>query len=548
MRTSSVFTVSCTLLVSYIHNVAAALNCSKAAFVPHLPANTTILSATVVASNGSYGGGSQDKDFPKSATGLPALCAVQLHVNQEHSSYMVGVFLPSNATYNGRFMTTGNTGFGGGINWPAMGTFVQYGFASMSTGSGHNSGAGDASWAINNTEALTDWGYRAMHGSVVVAKEIVAAYYGSSAQYSYYSACSGGGRQGLKEVQLYPEDFDGVVAGSPPWWLTHLHTWVVQIGMWNLPESGKNRIPPYMFLPIKHEIYRQCDPQDGQTDGIISDPYSCNFSSAALACSSTNSTNCLHPAALDTLNTLYSDWRDPSGNFLFPPFALGADYSGLTKSTSAPSGFGTDFVADMVMNDANWNWTTFNTSIVEKADRLNPGGANADDFDLSSFQSRGGKLIHYHGLSDSLIPAGSSILFREKVAEAMRSTSLDDFYRMFLIPGMGHCRNSDLAPWYIAGGGQTIASSSHSVPGFSDAQHDVVLAIMDWVEKGDAPDSLIATKFLDDKDSTKVVNQRPICAYPSQAQYVGSGNMNESSNWACQAGKSISIPEAKLGH
>jgi feruloyl esterase len=200
MRLFSVFT-SCFFLVPYIHNVAATLSCTKAAFVPYLPANTTILSATKVESGGSYGGGSQDKDFPSSATGLPALCAVQMQVYEAHSSYMVGLFLPSTATYNQRFMTTGNTGFGGGINWPAMGTFVQYGFASMSTNSGHSSGAGDASWALNNPEALTDWGYRAMHGSVVVAKKVIAAYYGSSISYSYYSACSGGGRQGLKEVQ-----------------------------------------------------------------------------------------------------------------------------------------------------------------------------------------------------------------------------------------------------------------------------------------------------------------------------------------------------------
>ena len=199
MRLFSVFT--CFFLVPYIHIVAATLSCTKAAFVPYLPANTTILSATKVESGGSYGGGNQDKDFPSSATGLPALCAVQMQVYEAHSSYMVGLFLPSTATYNKRFMTTGNTGFGGGINWPAMGTFVQYGFASMSTNSGHSSGAGDASWALNNPEALADWGYRAMHGSVVVAKKVIAAYYGSSISYSYYSACSGGGRQGLKEVQ-----------------------------------------------------------------------------------------------------------------------------------------------------------------------------------------------------------------------------------------------------------------------------------------------------------------------------------------------------------
>jgi feruloyl esterase len=182
MRAFSFFTFSSLFLVPY---VTATLSCTKSAFVPHLPANATILSATAVKSGGSYGGGSQDKDFPASATGLPALCAVQIQVYEAHSTYMVGLFLPSTATYNQRFMTTGNTGFGGGINWPAMGTFVQYGFASMSTDSGHDSGAGDASWALNNPEALTDWGYRAMHGSVVVAKQVIASYYGNASQFSY---------------------------------------------------------------------------------------------------------------------------------------------------------------------------------------------------------------------------------------------------------------------------------------------------------------------------------------------------------------------------
>jgi feruloyl esterase len=546
--TSSVFTASCLILTLFLQNAVATLGCTKAALVPHLPPNTTLLSATTVASGGSYGGGSSDKDFPSPATGLPALCAIQMQVYEAHSSYMVGVFLPSTATYNQRFMTTGNTGFGGGINWPAMGTFVQYGFASMSTGSGHSSGAGDASWALNNPEALTDWGYRAMHGSVVVAKQVIAAYYSTSIKYSYYSACSGGGRQGLKEVQLYPSDFNGVVVGAPPWWLTHLHSWVVQVGKWNLPQSGVNRIPATMFGPIKDEIYRQCDPQDGLADGVISAPYSCNFSTEPLACTSTKTTSCLKPSAIATFNSLYSDWRDDSGHFLFPPFALGADYYSLASSTSAPSGFGTDFVADMVVNDANWNWTTFNTSIVTLADQLNPGSANADDFDLGPFQAAGGKLLHYHGMADSLIPTGSSILFREKVVEAMNGVSLNDFYRMFLIPGMGHCRNSAVAPWYIAGGGQTIANSSHSVPGFSDAKHDIVLAVMDWVENGVAPDSIIATKFEGDDDSSTVVNQRPICAYPSVAKYAGTGNVNSSSSWACETGDPISIPQNLLGH
>ena len=431
-----------------------------------------------------------------------------------------------------------------------MGTFVQYGFASMSTGDGHSSGAGDATWALNNPEAVLDWDYRAMHGSVVVAKQVIAAYYGSSIAYSYYSACSGGGRQGLKEVQMYPNDFDGVVAGSPPWQLTHLHPWALQVGKWNLPESGSNRIPASMFTPIQNEIYKQCDPADGLTDGVISAPYSCKFNATALACSKTKTTYCLNPGAMATFNLLYSDWRDDSGTFLFPPFALGASYSSLSGGTTAPSGFGVDFVTNFVANDANYDWTTFNTSVVAQADRAVVANGNADNFDMSPFQAAGGKLIHYHGMADSLIPTGSSILFREKVANTMNldTDSMNEFYRMFLIPGMGHCRDSTVAPWFIAGGGQSIANSSHSVPGFSDAKHDAVLAVMAWVENGTAPDSIIATKFQGDTNKNVVVNQRPICAYPNLAKYNGVGNVNSSSSWSCQAGDPISIPQAMLGH
>jgi feruloyl esterase len=168
-------------------------------------------------------------------------------------------------------------------------------------------------------------------------------------------------------------------------------------------------------------------------------------------------------------------------------------------------------------------------------------------------------------MADSLIPTSSSILYRERVGDAMPGVTLNDFYRLFLIPGMGHCRNSAVAPWFIAGGGQGGLNSSHSVPGFMDAKHgklsslrstlspanfslDVVLALMAWTENGTAPDSVIATKFKGDSDKNTVVNQRPICAYPSLAKYDGVGNVNASSSWNCVEGSPIGVPSNKLGH
>ncbi|KAK1718930.1 Tannase/feruloyl esterase [Colletotrichum lupini] len=160
----------------------------------------------------------------------------------------------------------------------------------MSTDTGHISGFGDTSWALNNPEAMIDWGYRAMHGSVVVAKAVLTAYYGSVPNYSYYVACSTGDRQGLKEVQEFPEDFDGVLVNAPAWWTTRLGAAGVQRGILNLPSDDPKHIPVSLLQVILTEMIKQCDPQDGITDSIVIDPYACDFRPEAMLCTSTNVT------------------------------------------------------------------------------------------------------------------------------------------------------------------------------------------------------------------------------------------------------------------
>lgn len=181
----------------------------------------------------------------------------------------------------------------------------------MSTDTGHNSTSRDGSWALNK-ESLTDWGYRAMHGSVVLAKDIVQSYYGSGSRYSYYSGCSTGGRQGLKEVEMFPEDFDGALAGAPAWWTSHLQTWTVKAGLYNLPTTSAHHIPPTLFPIIGAEVLRQCDGQDGLVDSIISDPRGCEFIPEALLCGSnvTNQTEagCLTAAQVETLYQIHGDY------------------------------------------------------------------------------------------------------------------------------------------------------------------------------------------------------------------------------------------------
>lgn len=137
-----------------------------------------------------------------------------------NGTYGFGLFLPEN--WNGRFLATVNAGFAGGINWADVGVGAQYGFATVGTDTGHNSTAGDGSWAYQEPEKLVDLGYRALHGSVVLGKEVVNGYYGKNMSFSYYSGCSTGGRRGFKEIEMFPDDFDGVLAGAPAWWTSHL--------------------------------------------------------------------------------------------------------------------------------------------------------------------------------------------------------------------------------------------------------------------------------------------------------------------------------------
>ncbi len=413
-----------------------------------------------------------------------------------------------------------------------MAVFSHYGFASVSTDTGHLSGSGNGTWALNNPEAVTDWGYRAMHETVILAKIIVSQYYASSIGKSYYAGCSTGGRQGLKEVEMFPADFDGVLAGAPAWWTTHLQTWTTYVGQQNSLEVTPDPITAAQYNAIVAEQVKQCDPQDGVTDQIISSPDTCDFDVTALLCqdSRSNKSACLQPVQLQTVQTMYSDYMNGS-TFVFPGFEKGANPSALTLM---PSTLGYGFLQNFVYNNSTWNWTSFSYADVEYADSVDPGMADANDFDLSAFESRGGKLIQYHGLADPLIPTNSSVYFREQVQSAMASSTLDDWYRFFLIPDMGHCLGSAHGAWYIGAANQPeVVGATYSVPSYADPQHDAVQALMNWVENGVAPDAIIATKYVNDTASDGILRQRPLCPYPQKAYLRPGTTESVAANWQC---------------
>ncbi len=415
----------------------------------------------------------------------------------------------------------------------------------MSTDTGHNSTTVDALWAEDAPELINDWGFRAIHGSVELAKKLTTAFYGSHIKFSYYSGCSTGGRQGIRNAQLFPEDFDGILAGAPAWWTSHLQTWTTKLGTFNLPLDSSNRIPPTLFSIIGAEVLKQCDPQDGLTDHIISDPLACNFNPETLLCTPiSNSSACLTPAQLSTLSKFYLPYVDTNATFVFPGLALGSEAQWdvlLGEPTGEPNSLGIDYIRYFLGLGADFEWQDFDFGIVQLADRLDPGNATADAFDMSAFKQRGGKLLHYHGWADALIATGSSLYFYKQVAQALlpKGIALDDWYRFFLVPGMQHCAGSPAdvnAPWYFAGANQagSLGTGVHGVPGFEDGRHDALLALMEWVEEGSVVEEIVATKFVDDDATKGVERQRPLCAYPKQAAYKGRGDVDSAQNWECR--------------
>ncbi|KAF7190265.1 putative feruloyl esterase B-1 [Pseudocercospora fuligena] len=520
--------------------VSAAIDCSFDAVQQIMPGGVDLSFATPISENGAFTVPSADTDWPVNPIKLPALCAVAATVTSaENGTFGFGIFLPT--VWNERTLTVGNGGLAGGVNWIDMGTGVKYGHAVISTDTGHNGTTTQAAWAYNNTKAQTNWGWRALHESVVYGKQIIESFYDKAPVYHYYQVCSTGGRQGFKEAEMFPDDFDGVIAGAPAWWTSHQQIWQFWTGYINYI-SNISSIPETMFDVIGCEVLRQCDPQDGVVDNIISNPYGCDFDAEQLLCgkagSSLNTTSCLTPEQLATFDTLTHDFTTTNSTLVFPKWLLGAEHFwNLNIAGGSPNIIGLGYIQYFLGLGASWNWRDFDDDVVQLSETLNAGQADASDYNLEPFYTGGKKFIHYHGLSDGGIATGASYYWYEHIDRALtpKGIDLDDFYRFFPIPGMGHCTDTAdhvNAPYFIAGISMTN-NGRNSVPGYQDSKHDVLLALMDWVENGTAPEFIIGTAWQNFTTEEVVTRQRPICPHPQLAKYKGEGDPDDANSWEC---------------
>jgi feruloyl esterase len=469
----------------------------------------------------------------KAFENMPAFCrVVGVLAPSKDSNIQFEVWLPASG-WNQKFQGVGNGGFAGTINFSQLADALKHGYATASTDTGHHSREGiDGSWALGHPEKIADFGYRAMHETAVTAKAIIHAYYGSAPQHSYFNSCSNGGRQALMEAQRYPADYDGIVAGAPANYWTHLLAGGSYVEHALLADSA-SYISTKKLPAIEAAALEACDTIDGLKDGLIDDPRQCHFVPEAMLCKGPETDACLTEPQIVTLKKIYAGPHDSKGHPIFPGYAMGAEsgmagwgvwITGLSPGKSALAGFGTAFFQDFVYDDPNWSLTKFEAERDTKAaDSKMASYLNATDPDLKAFQQRGGKLLMYHGWDDPAIPAENSIHYYESVVSKMGAGTAASFLKLYMAPGVQHCL-----------GGPGPDSFGQLSVDSGDADHDIDTAVKRWVEQGIAPGPIVAVKYkINFNPKSGIVRSRPLCPYPQVEHYKGSGSIDDAANFTC---------------
>jgi feruloyl esterase len=490
--------------------------------------NTSITSATSVTS------GTLEISPTVTVENLPSFCRVQgLSNPSSESSIFFEVWLPQPAAWNTRFLSAGEGGYAGSPAYTrngrdgSMDELLRRGYVTAGTDTGHK--RTETSWAVGHPEKVLDYLYRAKHLVTVAAKGVITAYYGMPPSYSYFSSCSNGGRQGLMEVQRYPEDYDGVVIGAPWNFQSHSNAGFV----WNaqaLNVSGA-AIPAAKLPAVNAAVLAACDKNDGLVDGVIADPPTCRFDPSVLICHGTDTDSCLTPPQMDALKKIYAGPKNPrTGEQIFPGFAVGSEASwtrlvGNLEATGLPNGY----FANLVFENPDWDFRTFDFDAdMQKADSKVGHLGNATALDYSFASSRGVKIIQYHGWNDQVLQPAYSAEYYDQVVQANGGLeATQNFYRLYMVPGMTHCSGGP--------GATNFGGTGQQLPPARDSVHDVQSALENWVERDAPPTAMVATKFTDEEASTRTIKlTRPLCLYPTVPHYRGTGDPNDAASFVCR--------------
>ena len=478
--------------------------CTPAQLQQKAPRDTTITAATIV----------------EAANNLPRYCRVDGHVAVPGNTVNFRLGLP--VGWNGKFYFQGVGGLGGSIG--SLNAGLARGYASASTDTGHQ--ANDETWGQDRAKEI-DYGHRGTHVTAVAAKALTGAFYNRTPEHAYFNGCSNGGRQALMEIQRYPDDYDGIIAGDPATG-TPMQLGRVLIYQ-HMLASPENYLTPEKVALLDRATLAACDDTDGLKDGLITDPRRCTFNPETLKCAGADGPNCLTAGQVETVKLIYQGVKTPSGEQITAPFPPGHEggntgwttwITGTTPPTrlpdgtldfpgNAPSGFrlaeqNFRFLA-LENDDPNYNWRRVKFPDDLPRFKVMTEILSPLDPDLSKFNARGGKMIMYHGWSDPGISAyGTLIYFEQVVKAAGGQQKADEFVRLFLVPGMHHC----------SGG-----------PGPNT--FDMLPVLENWVERGVAPTRVVATHSSG--------RSRPLCPHPQVAKYNGSGSIDDAANFSCVA-------------
>lgn len=499
----------------------------------------TTLTTSYVAADTKRPGGAATGAF------LPGHCvvtgAINPRVGVDGKNYAIGFQLSLPDNWNGRFLFIGGGGNDGILRDTSLSSSISggtpsplgQGFAVVSTDAGHS---GTTASFGADPQARIDHAYNSYDKTAVAAKSLIATRYGRKPDHSYFSGCSGGGRQGMMFSQRFPDYFDAITAGAPA---MRVSSGATVAAMWNTIQfdaiapqdaSGK-RILSQAFSNadlnlVADAVKSSCDAADGVADGLVNNVKACKFDPTVLQCSGAKGADCLSSAQVGALKSVFAGPRNSAGKALYAgqPWDPGLAAPGWrtwtlgSSTTATPDARYITLMVDALVNefftppDLTFNPLTFNFD-TDPA-RMEAYSAIYDtyrDDKLAAFKQRGGKMLFIHGMSDPIFSALDTMDYYERLAAnngGMAATQ--GFARTFLVPGMNHC----------SGGPATD-------------NFDSIQAMVDWVEKGVAPDT-IAAKAL--PANTFMPNRtRPLCAYPQFAKYKGSGNVEDASSFVCAA-------------
>jgi feruloyl esterase len=311
----------------------------------------------------------------------------------------------------------------------------------------------------------------------------------------------------LEDIQRYPNDFDGAIAGAPalnPRTAAQI-VWTAQA----VHKSEASLIPASKFPMIQKAVLESCDAKDGVKDGVLEDPTRCKFDPKVIQCKGGDAADCLTAAQVDTVRKIYTPPVNPrTGEQIAPAFEPGSEKGWTYAASPQPPQLTLTGLQNRVFKDPTWDYRTFNFDSDVALLERESGMVDARNPNLQPFFGRGGKLIQYHGWNDNLIPPLNSVNYYNSVAVTLGGAAkVSGSYRLFMVPGMAHCRGGD-----------------------GTDRFDAIRALEQWVEQGKAPDSITAARYAGDK----VERTRPLCPYPQVARYTGTGSTDQAENFTCR--------------